>query len=329
MVNLTATESPEARVWRARHVHDAFNEDIADCLSIADQKIGLNYAAHVTCGVLDFALPDLGDGSAGRQHRDDMERTSRQLSLAVTQLDAACERLDSGVLIRTVIQGNHGALFQFLKVAGQSFVGLTLDGHQTTVDQVDRCLASLASSAARRVGATSLLWGGFRDREDSPDLWQPYQPTSATIMSKPRVVTTTFGSVPDQVADACYGTLDFDDIHFVAIYRLGELVWRADLFDDRGLAPLFQRVTPDDRRRGYNHVVHQVHLQDRRIRRLLAAVSSDKQVRLVLDLARGAIYILPLPDGQRLVAVTLFQPQVDVADRKVRQLHSHIQPALL
>jgi predicted regulator of Ras-like GTPase activity (Roadblock/LC7/MglB family) len=60
---------------------------------------------------------------------------------------------------------------------------------------------------------------------------------------------------------------------------------------------------------------------------LLTQVRSERLMRMVLDVARGAVYVLPLGDDRLLVAVTLVQSQVDMADQKVRLLHKHIRSA--
>jgi hypothetical protein len=322
MSNITTTDPSGTEVHRAYHARAAYGAEIADCRAIIEKRIGLHYAAHVTCGVFDYALENPSDWPPATDLARDLERASRQLNLAFTQLDATCELLDSGVLIRMVMQGESGALFQFVKVSGQSFIGMTRDGRQAAVDGVDRELASLALIASRRVGAVSLEWGGFRQRAESGDLLGPYEVSSAELAGQPRVHATIYGKIPAGIADAGLAALDPGDVHFVAIYHRRHLVWSADIFEDPAVAPLFQRVTATDRRRGYDRIVRQLDLQDGRIRRLLAAVHGDQLVRLVLDLARGAIYVMPLADGGRLVAVTLLQSQVDVADGKVRSLHS-------
>jgi hypothetical protein len=55
-------------------------------------------------------------------------------------------------------------------------------------------------------------------------------------------------------------------LDYVAIYRRDQLLWSADIFDTPELAPLFQRVSPAARRRGYQHALHHVDLQFRRRR---------------------------------------------------------------
>lgn len=329
-MNSTETEpaGSRTRLRRADHAGGAYDADIADCRKVINDRSGLHYVAHISSGIFDFALEIPGRWPSGRDMTEASERAGRQLSVAVTQLDSACEPLDSGVLIRVVIQGENGALFQVLKVAGQSFFGLTLDGAPKTVDWTDRQLAQLAESAARRIGAASLLWGGFWTREESGKLWisseagSPARPNDA-----PYDGASSERSVTDSVANACRAALHRDDLHYIGIFQRGQLSWCTDIFDDPALAPFFQRVTPWSRRRGYDRLIRQVDLQVRRFRQLLTLVCSDHLIRLVLDVARGAIYVLPLDDDEYLVGVTLIQAHVDRADKKMRTLHESLRSA--
>lgn len=323
----TATTDPAGPVlWRAEHAGEAFNQDIAACRALAAQPGGLHYLAHSTYGLRDFAMgmPDLWPG--GTAMAEGLENAAAQLSLAVAQLDGACGPLDSGPLIRIVLQGNGGALFQVVKVPGQSFFGVTFDNGVDGVDHADRQLAALARESVQRLGGTSLNWGGFRQREDSGELWAPYQLTAEVPGSAPPYVVSDVGNaVPGVVPDLCLAALSPEDLHSVGIYQRDRLVWCADIFDAPVLAPLFQRVTPSLRRRGYARVAHQVRLQSCRFGRLLELTNSTQLIRLVLDVARGAMYALPLGDDEYLVAVTLIQSRVDQTDQKMRALYAEIR----
>jgi hypothetical protein len=333
-MNIMETESAESgtRLRRADHAGAAYDADIAECRKVLSERgPGLVYVAHVTSGILDFALdvPGPWPGAEAEDMTEARERAGRQLSLSAAQLDSACEPLDSGTLIRLVIQGENGALFQVLKVAGQSFFGLTLDGTPVTVDRADRQLARLAESAARRVGATSLLWGGFRNREDSGELWRPYEAESpAQARRAPYASAPIESSVTGSVTDVCRDALHRDDLHFIGIFRHGEPAWCADVLDDASLAPFFQRVTPESRRRGYDRVIRVVNMHIRRFSQLLTLVRSHQLVRLVLDVARGAIYVFPLNDDEQLVGVTLIQSRVEQADQKMRAVRENLVPAI-
>ncbi|MBO0821594.1 MAG: hypothetical protein J2P26_12180, partial [Nocardiopsaceae bacterium] len=240
------------------------------------------------------------------------------------------EALDSGALIRMVVHGDRGALIHDLKVAGQSFFAATLNGKRAAVDQVDRCVSQVADEAARRIGAPSLLWGGYRKRGESGDQWFHHGDGGLPPAEYPVSPGREAGSrsVPEPSADLGRKALDLADLHFVGLYHDDRLVWRADLFDAPVLGPFFQRVTPESRRQGYNQVIQQVSMDAHRIRQLLDLTRSSRLDRLVIDVARGAIYVLPLEDREySLVGVTLVQTQVDEADQKLTALRDTLAGA--
>lgn len=321
----TGTDPAGPALWRAEHAGGAFRDDIAACRALVAERRGPHYVAHSTYGLRDFAVGMVDSWPGGEGMADDLESAGSQLSLAVTQLDEVCRPLDSGPLIRLVLHGAGGAFYEVVKVPGQSFFGVTFDGGEAAVDHADRQLASLARESVHRLGGHSLNWGGFRRREDSGDLWIPYRAQADATASAP--VVTVADAVPGAVTDPCLAALSLDDLHAVGLYRQGRLAWAADLFDAPALAPFFQRVTPEFRRRGYAQVAHQVTLQSRRFGRLLDLTGSRKLVRLVLDVARGAMYALPLGGEEYLVGVTLVQSRVDQADRKLRDLLARIRPS--
>lgn len=309
---------PQTRLHRAEHAGVAFDEDISECRTAVSARDGLDYISHVTCGVFDFAV----EATDIRAAANAFDRAARQLSLVVAQLDTACEPLDSGPLIRLVLQGGDGAMFQMLKVSGQAFFGLTLDGTPGTVELADRRLAELAESAARRMGAASLKWGGFRSAEHT----DPGDP-GLTVPGIDPFVSGREDAVAVATREACRRVLHRADLHYIAVFRLGQPAWCADIFEDPALASFFQRVTPTDRRQGYARVIQHMTLQVRRLKQLLSLVRSDRLVRLVLDVARGAIFILPLDEDDFLVGVTLNQARVEQADQRIRLLHGQLGPA--
>lgn len=325
MGSTAGTDPASPALWRAQHAGGAFRDDIAACRALVAERRGPHYLAHSTYGLRDFAVGVQDSWPGGGQLADELDSAGSQLSLAVTQLGEVCQPLDSGPLIRLVLHGSCGAFFEIVKVPGQSFFGVTFDGSEAAVDHADRQLAVLARESVHRLGGHSLNWGGFRKREDSGDLWLPYRTPAGTGACVPAV--TVAEAVPEAVTGPCLAALSLDDLHAVGIYRRGQLAWAADLFDAPVLAPFFQRVSPQFRRRGYTRVAHQVTLQSRRFSRLLDLTGSRELVRLVLDVARGAMYALPLGSEEYLVGVTLVQSRVDQADRKLRDLLARIRPA--
>jgi len=320
-----ASAAAESRVRCAEHASGTYDADIAACRTIAFADGALHYVAHITSGVFDFALNCLGKQPSSHDLPKAFDRAGRQLSLAVVQLDETCKLLDSGALIRVVIQGDSAALFQLHIRANQTFFGLTLNGSRQCVDQADHQMTKLSESAARRLGRESLNWGGFEEREASGELWNMYKPApSAHIAVSPYVARSGY-PMPDAVSQACRAALGFGQLHFVGIYRGGRPVWCTDVFDDPALAPLFQRVTPEARRRGYARLVSQVQLQSRRFEQLLNVVRSDHFTRIVLEVARGAAFVLPLNEDDYLVGATLDHAGVKPADQQVQALSEKIR----
>src|ERR1700753_613547 len=149
---MTAPAGPA--LWRAEHASEAFNQDIAACQALAAQPGGPHYLLHSTYGLRDFAVGTPTMWPGGMAMADDLENAAAQLSLATAQLDLACRPLDSGPLIRVVLQGNGGALFQVVKIPGQSFFGITFDSSADGVDSADRQLAALTLESVQRLGGT-------------------------------------------------------------------------------------------------------------------------------------------------------------------------------
>jgi hypothetical protein len=327
-MNTTEPGVPEPETHRAGHAGGAYDADIAECRKMISERAGLNYIAHVTAGICDFAVEMPGWSPRGQDMATASERAGRQLSLTVAELNSACEPLDSGVLIRVVVQGENGALFHVLKVPGQTFFGLAHNGGRENIDRADRQLSRLAESAAGRVGSAPLLWGGFASRAGGSRLRLAQDTGSqAPASGQPYVIASSGTGVPGAVAKACRQALHHDDLHYVGFFRRGRLVWYVDIFEDPALAPLFQRVSAWSRREGYDHLVRQITLQIRRFRQMLALVSSDHLTRLVLDVARGAIYVLPLSGDEALVGVTLLQADVERTDKKMAALHESVRLA--
>ena len=184
------------RLRRADHAGRTYDEDIATCRRVINERGGLHYIAHVTSGLVDFAFDFPGRWPQGQDVAETSERAGRQLSLAVAELDLACEPLDSGALIRVVVQGENGALFQVLKVPSQTFFGMTLDGEPDIVDQADRQMGRLTELAARRGVAAALLRVGFGSREDSDELRPSHKAgLPARPSGRPDAVASSEGSI--------------------------------------------------------------------------------------------------------------------------------------
>jgi|HubBroStandDraft_5_1064220.scaffolds.fasta_scaffold84674_2 hypothetical protein len=318
---MSPSSRPALSVRRAPHAESAFQADIDACSEVI--ALGdLQYIAHFTSGVFDFAT-EAGDSlERGPAAEEARYRTGRQLSLSVTELDMCCQPLDSGPLIRVVVEGDTGALFHYVKLAGQVFFGMTQEG-SGAIRRADQQIADLATKAARRLGAAPMNWGGFGRWERSDEFGAAYEPAPAQAPPSPRVFAGR-RSVPNAVTQACEAALSSADIHYVGIYRMGEPEWYADILEAPELSSFFQRVTPQRRRAGYAELIRQVYLHSRGLTHLLEIVHSTRLSTLVLDVARGAIYVMPVGRDDYLVAVTLAQSQVERAHIRLRALFEQV-----
>jgi hypothetical protein len=313
---------PEPAERRARHAGTAHDENVAACRAVVAGG-ALRYIAHFTSGVFDFAAE--AGGAPGGPALEARDRAGQRLGLIVSELDEACQPLDSGPLIRVVVQGEAGAMFHYLKLAGQSFAGFCEDGSPAAVDRADRQMAQLTEKAVGRLGAASMNWGGFQAREQSGEFDRLYQNAPAAQAAPVPHVARDRHSVPAAAAAACKAALNPADLHYAGIYHLGQPAWYADILDAPELAPFFQRVTPQFRRTGYAELIRQVHLHSRGLTQLLATVHSRQLTSLVLDAARGAVYVMPLSRDDYLVGVTLTQSQVARAHGRFKGLYERVR----
>jgi hypothetical protein len=325
----TARNTPRAVLHCAEHANPSAYEDDIETCEKALQPGGLAYIGHYTSGIFDFSvsLPNVAAGGSDPKGRQRMlERAGRQLGFLTVSLDATCQPLDSGPIIRMVVQGNTGTLFNYLKVPGQSLFGVAF-GDDGPARLADVQMAAMAGGVAERMGVQTLDWGGFlrRQRSREENAATAPDPIPAAAEVAPHLWPSGTGVVRDWRSALCRNALSPRHLHYAGIFRNGAPLFFADILHDRALAHFFQRVTHEGRRRGYLEVARQVELHLDRLSRMLEVVGSSSLVRLVIDVAQGAIYFLPLGDGEWVVGVTLNQSRVDDADHAVCQLAAQIR----
>jgi hypothetical protein len=329
----TARNTTRAVVKRAEHTHPpAYEDDIATCEQ-ALQPDGLTYIGQYTSGIFDFSvsLPDVAAGGFDLKGRQRMlERAGRQLGFLTVSLDATCQPLDSGPIIRMVVQGNTGTLFNYLKVPGQSLFGVAFgDGDRAM--HADVQMAAMAGEIAERMGVQTLDWGGFqrrcfgRENRENAAATEPPDPIPAEAAVAPHLWPSGTGVVRDWRSALCRNALSPRHLHYAGIFRNGAPLFFADILHDRALAHFFQRVTHEGRLRGYLEVARQVELHAERLSRMLDMLDSNSLVRLVIDVAQGAIYLLPIEAGEWVLGVTLNQSRVADADHEISRLAAQIR----
>jgi hypothetical protein len=188
-------------------------------------------------------------------------------------------------------------------------------------------MARLSESAIHAFDARPRALAGFQGREAPGKILRIYKTSPPVPIAISPYISKSDYPVPDAISQKCRAVLSSGPLHFVGIYRGSRPTWCADVFDDPALMLFFQRVTPEVRRVGYTRLVGQVQLQSRRFEQLLDVVHSDRLTRLVLELACGATFVLPLTQDDYLVGATLDQAGVSSADRQIQGLYERIRGA--
>ncbi|MBS2961536.1 hypothetical protein KGA66_00660 [Actinocrinis puniceicyclus] len=315
---------------RAEHARQNYDGIVLTCRAAVGDTEPLVYLAHYTRGVFDFAVSAAGRGAPQPEDHDRLDRSGRQLNLAVARLEKVCGTLDSGALIRVVLQGEHAALFHYLKVDGQSIFGWARGESVEPIRAADLRIFDVVETAVGGLGLQSINWGGFRTRAaqasaelaagargaaDAP----PVEPAA-----KPHLVSRIRERADEEIARRASDALSVKALHYLGLFREGEPVFCVDILDAADLAQFFQKTSPEGRRDGYAAVARQLRLQENRLEQVLGTVDGGRVMRLVLDVALGAIYVTPLRDGGILLGVTLEQRLVDDADAAFGRLSGRV-----
>lgn len=313
------------RKRHAPHIGPSFRADIQACEEALLDTSALRYLGHFTNGVFDFAV----EVNEPASWTGDLDRVGRLMCHSVEEFDEVCAPLDCGPLIRVVLHGSEGALLHVVKVGGQSVLGRSGPG-EPQAKQADRRIFQILEAAAERIGAGSLNWGGFRDHSTLRGLGHYGPGTDALDRSIP-VTKTRNRQAPapgGTVEQALEDSLSLRHLHFAGVYDQGTMIATADILDDPGLLSYFQRVSPDSRRANYEKVARQVWMQTGAVlNRMLRQAGAGPMYRLVLDVARGAIYVAQLGGGRYLLAVTLDQRLVEDADDRFSALLTQLLDA--
>ncbi|MFF5054622.1 hypothetical protein ACFY1S_15725 [Micromonospora sp. NPDC000663] len=313
-------------------LHDALVEETAEqdvpgflkkrdlCRGLLLSGCGVYHVAHYTSGVLDFALdlldhpsvpvPDEEDAS---RRREVYRRVGAQLVYRVSELHRRLGELQTGALIRTVVQTRTGLVFCNSVVGNEHIVGFAAVPEADTgpvadpsrVSVVDRAAAHLAGDLRRLLRQRSQNPGGW-DGDDAA-------PPPATVPDEFRPHHIGAPS-PDGTLTA----LRPQGLHYLSHHRMGDQEWAVDILDHPDLDPFFNRgVTVADRRDRYQRLAGDLSLLALQVGRDLRRAVVGNVTRLVLDVEMGAVYYYHLSPDDYLVGVTLDQDSVARADEDV------------
>jgi hypothetical protein len=293
------------------------------CRGLLLSGCGVYHIAHYTTGVLDFALDLLAHGSAPpavddadlRQRRDAHRRVGAQLVYRATELNRRLWELQSGALIRTVVQTRAGLVFCNSVVGSEHVVGFgavpdAVDGTVADpgrVSVIDRAASQLATDLRRLMRQRSQNPGGWLTAADGEP---PSEPEASSGDAFPAYVSGSTG--PGGIVEAA---LRPAGLHYLSHHRAGEQLAAVDILEHPELQPFFNRgVTVADRRTRYQRLAGDLSLLVLQVSRDLRRAVAGDVARLVLDVEMGAVYYYRLSPDDYLFGVTLDQDSVSQAD---------------
>lgn len=310
---------PEVR--RAAHVTDDSNSFIGLCEEALSEP-GLHHVAEYRWGVFNYSVDILdrlrtpqGRGFWGTEQdvqRERLVRLGRQLHYILGRMDHVLRSVDSGKLIRSVLQFDDAAVFHYYFRMDDYLTGLSLG--EGTGEAGDRAMADLVASFRREIGLPLLNPGGYET--ESVPVAQPRY-----AVTKPhRVREGDWGPVEPKVLTQCTEAVSPGALHYAGYVAPGDGRLSADVFNDPALSRFFVGISRDDRRARYAALGERLHYVVARLNQSLRAITPGRLSRVVLDVEEGALFYVERPGGHFLLGVTLDQSQVAHADRRMNEL---------
>jgi hypothetical protein len=248
--------------------------------------------------------------------------------MLIRRLGRTLADVRTGALIRTVLHSGDGVCFCDSVIPQHDVVGVlmlrTRTGTSpvplptaTDVQAADVAVSSLVTTLRDQFSQGPQNPGGWTTRRPDDRMLQP-----ATGMGEKEAAARPHvgGKWRSPIARACQSAIDAVDLHYVAYYRQGELVFTADHFDHERLRPFFMQQSAGERREFYDGFGQDFGVIVSQLTRTCAPVLSGPLGRVVLDVEQGALYYYRINVGEYLVGVTLDQSRVSHADEKLAQL---------
>ncbi|MFE5394269.1 hypothetical protein ACFQ9U_06840 [Streptomyces sp. NPDC056568] len=312
---------PRPHLRRAEHVTDDSDVFVRLCAQALSEE-GLHHVAAYHWGVFNYSadildrLPLAPGGSAAggepADRRGRFTRVGRQLHYVLGRMDHVLRSVDSGRLVRSVLQFGDGAVFHYYFRADEYLTGFSL--RAGAVDSGDRAMAGLVSAFRDELGLPGNEPGRYGTAE------RPSATTPRTAKEPHLVREGEWGTPEPPVLAHCARTVSTDGLHYAGYFdpRVGHLT--ADVFDDPVLAGFFRILGRDERRTRYVGLGERLHYVVARLNQSLRAVVPGRLTRVVLDVEEGALFYADRGAGRFALGVSLDQSQVARADRRMSEL---------
>ncbi|MDG9728650.1 MULTISPECIES: hypothetical protein [unclassified Streptomyces] len=314
--------APGPRQHRADHVTDDSDAFIDLCASALSED-GLHHVAQYHWGVFNYSadildrLPVPTEGSPAAtdpaDRRRQFTRVGRQLHYVLGRMDHVLRSVDSGRLVRSVLQFGDGAVFHYYFRSDEYLTGFSL--RADTVDAGDRAMADLIAAFREELGLPFLNPGGFVTAS-CPSAATPWAGSK-----EPHLVKEGDWGTPDPpVLARCARAVAVNGLHYAGYFAPDTGHLTADVFNDPALAGFFRTLSRDERRTRYVGLGERLHYVVARLNQSLRAVVPGRLTRVVLDVEEGALFYADRGEGRFALGVSLDESQVARADRRMTDL---------
>jgi hypothetical protein len=307
--------------FAAPHVGAEYDLWRAHCGDALRATPELHHVAHYSTGIYNFDadvfdLPGVADRLGDRPAtwwRSEIRRTGRQLTFQAEQMNQRLQFLGTGDLIRTVLDGDQGAVICNRVIPGVYLVGCTISAKPVPPDRAadvraaDSAMADLVTRLRVELSRSPQNPGGFRPTwADEAQGGEALNPDDLFI-----------GGADPEGARLAGSSLRVRGLHLATLFRAGTPLWTVDILRDPRLGKWHTDLSVSTRRRSYAEIGREMEQIATGFGRASRASLRGPLRRLVLDLEQGAIYFYRTGPVDYLVGVTLDQSRVADADLAV------------
>jgi hypothetical protein len=287
--------------------------------------------SHHTDGFTD-CLVRTGPVADPAAERDLMERETkpgRRLIVRMQDFDGSMARLNTGELMRMVVQTSAGGYYVGRVKKRLHLVGKTRPGAEVT--ELDRQMNLLVTEIRNAVFRLQSEQVGGRLMGDPEPLPEPephlFFRDLRTTGQTPAGRTSALQASAQRWEALWRAHVNTADLQYAAYYRGWEAICQGDVFNARPLGDRFLDIAATARRALYGDLARRLRADVARLRGALGPLADADLTRLVLDVQEGAVYIhwLDSRRGDFLLGVTLDQPMVDRAERRLRALVERVR----
>jgi hypothetical protein len=308
------TGSKQARVIREDHAGPEFDARIALCTEAVNPE-AVHHLAQYNYGTPDFSIDvfDHLDPASCSSLLDvprcirDAGCLGRQLHYMMRDIGASLEKCESGRLIRAVFNVGAGALLFYEINPGEYLVGVVLSA--SSVPAADMAMARAVGNIREGLSLPDQDPGGFAAIRSGVENVPPIDGASLTPSR-----SGTVDAADEVFLDIAAAELRRGSLHYAARFEKSVLTSSVDTLGDTGLSDYFTRITRRRRRVVYQELGGQFHTLSGSVDRALYGVVGRRTRRTVLDVEQGALYAEHRNRDEHILAVTLVQKWVNVAD---------------